>query len=89
MIGLGSDKNGVGKDVDDLFVNFALTPRRAALLYEVRQLKRTRKIAKFYTDCDGSITVVNNDSSLSQLGGRPDLEQLFSENVGTPRLVRT
>ena len=30
-------KNGAGKDVSDLFVNFALTPRRASLLYEVRQ----------------------------------------------------
>ena len=56
-------KNGAGKDVHDLFVNFALTPRRAALLYEVRQLKRAKKISKFHTDFDGTITVVQNDGT--------------------------
>ena len=56
-------KNGAGKDVGDLFVNFALTPRRASLLYEVRQLKKAKKISKFHTDCDGSITVVNQDGT--------------------------
>lgn len=58
-----SIKNGAGKDVDDLFVNFALTPRRAALLYEVRHLKKTKKISKFHTDFDGTITVVHNDGT--------------------------
>ena len=56
-------KNGAGKDVNDLFVNFALTPRRAALLYEVRQLKKAKKISKYHTDSDGSITLVKTDGS--------------------------
>ena len=56
-------KNGAGKDVTDLFVNFALTPRRAALLYEVRQLKKAKKITRFLSDSDGSITVVKTDGS--------------------------
>ena len=56
-------KNGAGKDVNDLFVNFALTPRRAALLYEVRQLKKAKRISKYHTDSDGSITLVKTDGS--------------------------
>ena len=54
-------KNGAGKDVSDLFVNFGLTPRRSALLYEVRQLKKAKRISKYHTDSDGSITVVKMD----------------------------
>ena len=60
-------KNGAGKDVHDLFVNFALTPRRAALLYEVRQLKKAKKISKYHTDSDGSITVVNKDGTKEKI----------------------
>ena len=56
-------KSGAGKDVTNLFVNFALTPRRAALLYEVRQLKKSKKITRFLSDSDGSITVVKTDGS--------------------------
>ena len=56
-------KSGAGKDVPNLFVNFALTPRRAALLYEVRQLKKANKITRFMSDSDGSITVVKTDGS--------------------------
>ena len=56
-------KNGAGKDMTNLFVNFALTPRRAALLYEVRQLKKAKKITRFLSDSDGSITVVKTDGS--------------------------
>ena len=56
-------KSGAGKDVKDLFINFALTPRRAALLYEARQLKKAKKINKFLTDSDGSITVVKLDGT--------------------------
>ena len=56
-------KNGAGKDVSDLFVNFALTPRRASLLYEVRQLKKAKKISKYHTDSDGSITLVKTDGT--------------------------
>ena len=56
-------KSGAGKDVTNLFVNFALTPRRAALLYEVRQLKKSKKITRFLSDSDGSITIVKTDGS--------------------------
>ena len=53
-------KTGQGKDVTDIFVNFALTPRRASLLYEIRMLKKSpgAKVTKFYTDYDGNISVV-------------------------------
>ena len=60
-------KSGAGKDVKDLFINFALTPRRASLLYEARQLKKSKKITKFLTDSDGSITVVKSDGSKLKL----------------------
>ena len=56
-------KGGAGKDVPDLYVNFALTRRRAALLYEVRQLKKATKIPRFLSDADGSITLVLKDGS--------------------------
>ena len=56
-------KSGQGKDVKDLFINFALTPRRASLLYEVRQLSKAKKISKFVTYSDGSISVVKLDGT--------------------------
>ena len=56
-------KGGAGKDVPDLFINFALTRRRAALLYEVRQLKKATKIPRFLSDADGSITLVLKDGT--------------------------
>ena len=49
-------KSGKNKEVQ-LFFNFALTRKRASLLYEVRQLKKAGKIHKFFTDFDGQITV--------------------------------
>ena len=60
-------KSGQGKDVKDLFINFALTPRRASLLYEVRQLSKAKKISKFFTDSDGSITVVKLDGKKNKV----------------------
>ena len=56
-------KGGAGKDVPDLFINFALIRRRAALLYEVRQLKKATKIPRFLSDADGSITLVLKDGT--------------------------
>ena len=56
-------KGGAGKDVPNLYVNFALTRRRAALLYEVRQLKKATKIPRFLSDADGSITLVLKDGT--------------------------
>jgi hypothetical protein len=49
-------KSGCNRDVP-LFFNFALTRHRSALLYEVRQLKKVKKIHKFFTDYDGQITI--------------------------------
>ena len=49
-------KSGKNRDID-LFFNFALTRRRAAMLYEVRKLKKAGKLHKFFTDFDGQITV--------------------------------
>ena len=56
-------KCGFGKETKNIFINFALTPRRASLLYEVRQLKKAKKISKFYTAFDGSITVVKEEGT--------------------------
>ena len=53
-------KAGKSKDVR-YFFNFALTPRRASLLFELRQLKRSGKIYRFYSDYDGTISVVPQD----------------------------
>ena len=55
-------KSGKNKDVL-LFFNFALTKKRAALLYEVRMLKKAGKIYKFYTDYDGQITYKETQDS--------------------------
>ena len=43
-------KSGRGKETNNLFISFALIPRRATLLYEIRQLKKAKKIMKFYAD---------------------------------------
>ena len=53
-------KTGQGKENNNLFVNFALTPRRSAILYEIRQLKKSpnSKLTKYYVDYDGNISVV-------------------------------
>jgi hypothetical protein len=59
-------KGGQGRDVQDIYVNFALTPRRASMLFEIRQLKRAGKIHKFYADHDGSLTVVKEEKGKKQ-----------------------
>ena len=41
----------------NLYFNFQLTRRRSQLLYNVRVLKKEGKIARYWTDSDGSITV--------------------------------
>ena len=45
---VGKIKSGQGKDVPNIYINFALTHRRAALLFEVRQLRRAKKLSKCY-----------------------------------------
>ena len=51
-------KNGQGKDNKSYYVNFSLTPRRAALLYDLRKGKRELKLDRFYSDSDGSLSYV-------------------------------
>ena len=45
-------KSGLNKGYN-LFANFHLTRKRNGLLYEIRQLKKSGKINKFYTDENG------------------------------------
>ena len=49
-------KSAEGSDIN-LYFNFMLTGRRGELLYEIRKLKRDGKIAKFYSDEEGSISI--------------------------------
>ena len=42
----------------NIFFNFQLTKRRSKLLYKIRQLKKSGKISKFYTDENGMLTVM-------------------------------
>ena len=39
-------KSRQGKETNNIFINFALTPRQAALLFEIRQLKNAKKVCK-------------------------------------------
>ena len=61
-------KGGAGKDVTDIYINFALTPRRASILYEIRKLKKATnsKIQKFYVDFDGNISVVSGKEEVKK-----------------------
>ena len=81
-------KSGQGKDVKDLFVNFALTPRRAALLYEARQLKKANKISKFLSDSDGSITVVKTDGGKLKLTNNNEAAGVNEMNHGAKEGMR-
>ena len=58
-------KSGKNKEIN-VYFNFQLTRRRNNLLYEVRQLKKQNKVAKFYTDENGAIKV------LFKLGGKKE-----------------
>ena len=44
-----------------MYLNFELTKRRNAVLYEIRKLKCEKKIFRFFTDFDGSISVIQNE----------------------------
>ena len=80
-------KSGAGKDVPNLFVNFALTPRRAALLYEVRQLKKANKITRFMSDSDGSITVVKTDGTKMKVTNAVDKTAKRGANTGGAKVA--
>ena len=44
----------------NLYCNFELTKMRNNLLYEVRKAKRENKLAKYFVDYDGSVSVLVN-----------------------------
>ena len=54
---------GAERKKTNMYFNFMLTRRRNGLLYEVRKLKRSGDIHKFWTDYDGSITVKKDATS--------------------------
>ena len=63
----------------NLYMNFMLTPRRGELLFQVRKLKRNERIAKFYSDEEGSISIkLNRGDSIIRV------TDIFSE--GTKKL---
>ena len=48
---------GLERKKINLYFNFMLTRRRNGLLFEVRKLKRSGDIFRFWTDFDGTITI--------------------------------
>ena len=52
-------KSSNGSDVN-LYFNFMLTQRRGKLLFEIRKLKKAKRIFKFYSDEEGSISIKKN-----------------------------
>ena len=60
--------HGQGSKERGIFFNFALTPKRASLLFELRQAKRAKKIDKLYSDSDGSISYVSPSSPNNSRG---------------------
>ena len=52
-------KSAQGSSIN-LFFNFMLTGRRGELLFEIRKLKKDGKIAKFYSDEEGNISIQIN-----------------------------
>ena len=44
----------------NLFCNFELTKMRNNMLFEVRKAKRENRIAKYFVDFDGSVSVLVN-----------------------------
>ena len=56
-------KSAKGSDIN-LFFNFMLTGRRGQLLFEIRKLKRDKKIAKFFSDESVGISIqIRRDDS--------------------------
>ena len=56
-------KQGKGRQLKGIYINFALTNRRASILYEVRQLVKGKMLEKYFVDSDGSISVLPMGSS--------------------------
>ena len=55
-------KSGMNKHIN-FYANFHLTRKRNGILYEVRQLKKSAQIFKFYTDENGQISFRVKDKS--------------------------
>ena len=73
-----------GRDVDkdmNVFFNFMLTKKRNNLLYNVRELKRKEesKIKKFYTDENGTITVLTAEGEKERITFTADSRRTISE----------
>ena len=49
---------GANKRGEKLYANFALTQRRNNLLYSLREAWKNKKIDKYYSDYDGTLSVV-------------------------------
>ena len=49
----------------NIYFNFMLTKRRSELLFEVRKLKREEKIARFYSDENGVISIKVKEDDLN------------------------
>ena len=54
---------GANKGGENLYANFALTHRRNNMLFTLREAWKNKKIDKYYSDYDGSISVVPTGSS--------------------------
>ena len=52
---------GLERKKINLYFNFMLTRRRNGLLFEVRKLKRSGDIFRFWTDFDGTITIKKDE----------------------------
>ena len=45
----------------NIYINFMMTKRRSSLLFEVRRLKKDKKIARYYSDEKGVVTIKVNE----------------------------
>ena len=46
-----------------LYANFCLTPRRSTMLYHIRKAHKDGKLAKYFSDWDGSLVIVKKDTT--------------------------
>lgn len=67
-------KSGKNKDFN-LYANFQLTRKRSTMLYNLRQLKKTSKISKFYSDENGQMSF-----KISDTGKKHKIFNVFSKD---------
>ena len=82
-------KKGHGKENTKLYVNFAMTPHRATLLYHLRQLKKEGLIEKFLSDSDGSLAFLNNDNKKIKITSIYDKKSATLSNYSVDELMET